>query len=78
MTSQETTDLPDFSLVSWRRGGDTDFAGGLVHGGQLWSLADVPGIDGDVLARLPGRPETAGMSASQNGSSAELTVVSRR
>lgn len=49
MISQESADLPGLSLVSWRRTGDGEFTGGLAHEGQLWSLAEVPDIDGDVL-----------------------------
>jgi 2-keto-4-pentenoate hydratase/2-oxohepta-3-ene-1,7-dioic acid hydratase in catechol pathway len=49
MTSQQFDDLADFLLVNWRRTGDGEFTGGLIRDGKLWSLADVPGIDGDVL-----------------------------
>ncbi len=52
MTSLKLADLVDFSLVSWRRSGDDRFTGGLVHGGRLWSLAGVPGIEGDVLTAV--------------------------
>jgi hypothetical protein len=46
MTSQDNTDLADFSLVRWRCGSQGDFTGGLVHAGQLWSLTGVPDIEG--------------------------------
>lgn len=49
MIPQESVELPDYSLVSWRRSGDDDFTAGLVHQGLVWSLAGVPGIDGDVI-----------------------------
>lgn len=49
MIPQESVELPDYSLVSWRRAGESNFTGGLVHQGLVWSLADVPEIDGDII-----------------------------
>lgn len=49
MIPQESVDLPNYSLVSWRRAGDTNFTGGMVHQGLVWSLADVPEIEGDII-----------------------------
>lgn len=64
MIPQESVELPDYSLVSWRRAGDSDFTGGLVHLGLVWSLADVPEIEGDVIrawsSRAGLRDRTAG------------------
>lgn len=50
MTSLEDLDVPDYSLVSWRRSGDREYTGGLALDGKVWSLTGVPGIEGDVLA----------------------------
>jgi 2-keto-4-pentenoate hydratase/2-oxohepta-3-ene-1,7-dioic acid hydratase in catechol pathway len=63
MTSQQSADLADFSLVRWRRHGGGSFTGGLVHGQRLWSLADVPGIDGDVLRACLVAQEDGGVHA---------------
>lgn len=49
MIPQESVEVPDYSLVSWRRPGDSDFTAGLVHRGSVWSLTDVPGIEGDAI-----------------------------
>lgn len=49
MTQQESVELPDYSLVSWRRAGDSNYTGGLVLDGHVWSLADVPAIEGDII-----------------------------
>jgi acylpyruvate hydrolase len=49
MNQQESIEVPDYSLVSWRRPGDSEFATGLVHQGSVWPLAGVPEIDGDVI-----------------------------
>lgn len=49
MIPQESVEIPDYCLVSWRRAGDSDFTGGLVHQGLVWSLDKVPEIEGDVI-----------------------------
>lgn len=49
MIPRKSVELPDYSLVSWRRAGESNFTGGLVHQRRVWSLAEVPEIEGDVI-----------------------------
>lgn len=50
MTSDYTTEVAEHSLVTWRTRPDDEFAAGFVHEGAIWPIAEVAGIDGDVIA----------------------------
>lgn len=50
MTSDYTTEVAEHSLVTWRTRAGDEFSPGFVHDGAVWPIADVAGIDGDVIA----------------------------
>lgn len=50
MKLQNSTEVPEYSLVTWRRPAEGDYAPGLVHQGAIWPLDGVAGIDGDVIS----------------------------
>ncbi|HKJ56461.1 MAG TPA: fumarylacetoacetate hydrolase family protein [Nitriliruptoraceae bacterium] len=49
-TTEHDLVVHDGTLVRWRPADGGAFTGGLVREGLVWSLAGVPGVDGDVLA----------------------------